>query len=67
MITNTRTNFKANSRFEIVYSYFGFDNKVHYDISNVRGRDEADAKRTLLGILGRDQSSVHVYAIKAYA
>lgn len=67
MITNTRTNFKANTRYEIEYSYFGFDKKTHWDISVVRGRDEADAKRTLSAILGRDPSSLHIYSVKAYA
>lgn len=67
MITNTRTNFKANSRYEIVYSYFGFDGRTHWDISNVRGRNEQDAKRTLFGIIGREPDSVHIYTIKAYA
>ena len=67
MVTNTRTNFKALPRFEIVYSYFGFDKKTHWDTSIVRGRNEADAKLTLSKVLGRDPSAIHIYTVKTYA
>lgn len=53
MVTNTRTNFKANSRFTVRYEYLGFDKRRHVEESVVRGEDEEDAIKTLGGVIGR--------------
>ena len=56
MITNTRTNFKANSRFTVRYEYLGFDKRRHVEESVVRGKNEEDAIKTLGNIIGRTRT-----------
>ena len=55
MVTKTKTNFKANTRFTVRYEYMGWDDRRHIDESIVRGENEEDAIVTLGGIIGRSR------------